>query len=85
MVAVTMSVCAARSARGPRRGVEDDAASFCRFAAWLVNERGSRPAGAGGLSALEVDQTPTVWSSEADRMRELGWWTASEEMLALWP
>lgn len=46
---------------------------------------GRRFSGAAGAPDLLVDQRPMVWSAEAERMRELGAWTARESTEALWP
>jgi len=46
---------------------------------------GKRDVGAAGASDFLLDQTPTVWSADAERMRFEGWWTAMESTLALCP
>ena len=46
---------------------------------------GRSDAGAVGASDFLLDQIPTEWSAEAERMRDEGLWTAVESMLALWP
>ena len=44
-----------------------------------------RAGGAGGASALVLVQRPTVWSDEAEMMRNDGAWTAKEFMPDVWP
>lgn len=46
---------------------------------------GRRDAVAAGASDFLLDQKPTLWSAEAERMRFDGWCTAIESMLALCP
>ena len=46
---------------------------------------GRRDGGAAGASDFLLDQIPTVWSAEAERMRFEGWCTARESTLALCP
>lgn len=47
--------------------------SFCLLLAVVV---GSKFSGAGGKLDFVVDHTPTVWSQDADSIREDGPWTA---------
>ncbi len=46
---------------------------------------GARPVGATGASDSLVDQRPTQWSDEAERMRLEGWWVSRASMLDLCP
>ena len=45
----------------------------------------SEPGGAAGEEALELDQRAMVVFVEAERMRDVGPWTAREEIMPLWP
>lgn len=73
-----------RRARGPRCGVVVEVVSLRRLE---LREKADdrREVGAGGASDFLLDQTPTVWSAEAERMRLEGWCTAMESTLALCP
>lgn len=84
MVSETGAVCDFNRDRGPRCGVEVAGPTFRRLVLWDVAE-GIRDAGASAASDFLVDQKPTEWSAEAERIRLEGWWTARESMLALWP
>ena len=62
--------CDFSSARGPRCGVDVPSLRFLFVVPGTVC--GSRDAGAAGASDVRVDQMPTVWSADADRIRDEG-------------
>lgn len=73
-------------ARGPRCGacVVSDFERFLRLFV-DVEAEGRREAGASGLSFAELDQKPTRWSEEAERIREVWELVSTDSMPDLWP
>ena len=71
MVSETGAVCDLRRERGPRWGVDVEGPTFRRLEFRDVAE-GRRDDGAAGASVFLVDQRPTEWSAEAERMRDEG-------------
>jgi len=87
IAALTGAVWPLSRLSGPRCGAEelvDDGFNFRRLMA-LDDADGSRLDGAEGPSDFLVDQTPTLWSAEADSIREDGAWTEMLSTLDLWP
>lgn len=80
----TGAVWEVRSARGPRWGAVG-AGALCEesFRRLLDVASGRRCGGAAVALDLDVDQMPTEWSAEAERMREEGAWTARLSIDAL--
>lgn len=71
-----------RRERGPRVAVSMDEVEILRRLLVLV---GAFISGAGGASLFLEDQSPTVWSADAVRMRDDGAWTARLSIKDLWP
>ena len=84
MAAETGSVWPDSSESGPRcaAGLEVDELGWLSLRR-LEGALGMRCSGADGAEDFWVVQRPTVWSLEAERMREDGAWTAMESMLDL--
>lgn len=78
----TCAVCRASKLSGPRWGLGLLLTESLRR---LFEAEGRRFSGAVVFSDFLVDQRPTVWSAEAERMREDGEWTARASTDALWP
>lgn len=72
IVSETGPLCDFRSERAPRWGVDVEGPTFWRLKP-LEAADGTRDSGADGASDFLVDQKPTEWSEEAERIRFEGW------------